>query len=364
MRKLALALVVFSGVHCKSKSVDSPAVAPAPPPSIWTPASHAVTVMTFNVENLFDTVDDQGKDDMTFLPLAVKASPSHKKKCAKIEVDKWRDQCLNWDWNDDVLKVKLERLGRVINSAKNGQGPDILVLQEVENQRVLQRLVDDQLKDQGYKIILLEGGDARGIDVAILSRLKTRGAPVLHQIPFKKIEERRRRDTRGILQAGFKLPDGRALSVFAVHFPAPFHPYELRADAVAFLNKLKKELPTGTLAIAAGDFNITREEDEAQQVVERFLDANWLVAHKLGCKGCRGTNHYAPKNSWSFLDMILVSKEFYDGTLDWKALPASVRILNLGEPEQIHNGAPKDFDPQAKSGVSDHWPLAMDIVPQ
>lgn len=361
MRKSALFLAALAIVNCTSKSVET---APPAPMSAWTPAANAVTVMTFNVENLFDTEDDKGKDDMTFLPLAVKSAPAHQKKCAKIEVEKWRNDCLQFDWNEEVLKLKLERLGRVIKSAKNGQGPDILVLQEVENKKVLQRLVDEHLKNEGYRVILLEGNDIRGIDVAIVSRLKTAGPPVLHQIPFKKIEEKRKRDTRGILQANFKLPDGRGLAVFAVHFPAPFHPYELRADAVNFLNRLKRRLPKGVLAVAAGDFNITREENESKNVVERFFDEHWLAAHKLGCKGCRGTNYYAPKDSWSFLDMILISKEFYDGTLDWKAVPASVRILNLGDPEQIDKGAPKEFDPAAKTGVSDHWPLAIDLVPK
>ena len=57
-----------------------------------------ITLMTFNVENLFDTEDDPGKDDYTYLPLAQKQTDEHKKKCAGIAVDRWRDQCLNWDW--------------------------------------------------------------------------------------------------------------------------------------------------------------------------------------------------------------------------------------------------------------------------
>ncbi len=61
---------------------------------------------------------------------------------------------------------------------------------------------------------------------------------MLHEIPFRVIEERRRQDTRGILQADFVLPDGQILTGFAVHFPAPYHPFELRVDAYRFLGSL------------------------------------------------------------------------------------------------------------------------------
>ena len=38
---------------------------PAPAP----PSGETVTLMTFNVENLFDSEDDPGKDDRTYLPI-------------------------------------------------------------------------------------------------------------------------------------------------------------------------------------------------------------------------------------------------------------------------------------------------------
>ncbi len=51
----------------------------------------SVTVMTFNVENLFDNSDDPGKDDKTYLPLATKQDPGHVAECNEIEVERWRD---------------------------------------------------------------------------------------------------------------------------------------------------------------------------------------------------------------------------------------------------------------------------------
>ena len=65
-----------------------------------------ITVMTFNVENLFDTEDDPKKNDETFLPKAKKSSSEILKKCKKIKVRKWREQCLNCDWNETRTVVR------------------------------------------------------------------------------------------------------------------------------------------------------------------------------------------------------------------------------------------------------------------
>ena len=50
--------------------------------------------MTYNVDNLFDTKDDMGKDDKAFLPASFKKNAYHKGHCRGIEVKKWRDECL------------------------------------------------------------------------------------------------------------------------------------------------------------------------------------------------------------------------------------------------------------------------------
>ena len=60
-----------------------------------------ISLMTYNVENLFDNKDDLGKDDKAFLPATLKRSSYHKGHCKKIEVKKWRDECLFLDWNED-----------------------------------------------------------------------------------------------------------------------------------------------------------------------------------------------------------------------------------------------------------------------
>lgn len=114
--------------------------APAPPA---TPAgSPALRLATWNVHDLFDEVDRRtppGDADPVPSPAEVEA--------------------------------KLARVAGVLGEI----GADVVVLQEVENLPLLERLAGaDALRWLGYEAHLIEGHDPRGIDVGLLSRLSTR----------------------------------------------------------------------------------------------------------------------------------------------------------------------------------------------
>lgn len=332
----------------------------APMSGTQTVEKPGITIMTFNVENLFDTADDPGKNDATYLPLASKQSVEHKAGCAKIDNDYWREQCLYWDWSEEVVRTKLGRLADVIRQVDGGRGADVIALQEVENRQILERLRTEYLADLGYRpAVLIEGKDDRGIDVAFLSRLPLAADPVLHDIPFADIEDARKKDTRGILQADFVLPDGKILTGFAVHFPAPFHPYPLRVDAYRFLGSLQEALPAGRLSFAAGDFNTPAREDRAENMLRQYAEPWWLVAHQIECDNCPGTNYYSVNDSWSFLDMILLSRNFEDG--DWRLVRGSVGLANAVPAQVTAEGTPRRFRMPQAEGVSDHWPLVLRI---
>jgi hypothetical protein len=333
---------------------------PAPRPDA---APQSLTIMTFNVENLFDNLDDPGKDDGTYLALADKQNDAHRAACAGIEVPHWRSQCLDWDWNDTIVDRKLRVIADAILQIDNGRGADIIALQEVENIRILERLRTDYLAAAGYlPAVLIEGNDLRGIDVAFLSRLPLAGDAALHPIAFEGIPEERVRDTRGILQADFRLPDGSLLTGFAVHFPAPFHPTGMRETAYTRLNGLLAALPADRPAFAAGDFNTTSKENSNQDLLGRFVRPHWTVAHEVGCSGCAGTQYYAPDDSWSFLDMILWSPERNRGVdATWEFRADSVAIANRTAAQVTDEGTPARFELPEGSGVSDHWPLVITI---
>ena len=88
--------------------------------------------MTLNVDNLFDTLDDKNKDDKAYLPIEFKQSEKHKNSCNRIRVKSWKNECLYLDWDEKTKDAKLNNLVATIVSYDNN-GPDILALQEVEN---------------------------------------------------------------------------------------------------------------------------------------------------------------------------------------------------------------------------------------
>jgi endonuclease/exonuclease/phosphatase family metal-dependent hydrolase len=351
MRRIPVLFVSLVFTACAS---------PEPPP----PAdAQSVSIMAFNVENLFDNVDDPGKNDRTFLALEDKQNDEHRALCAKIQVRRWRDQCLYWDWSDAMIEKKLAVIAAAILQVDDGRGADIVALQEVENIRILERLRTEYLAEAGYTpAILIEGNDLRGIDVAFLTRLPLAGEPTLHAIAFEGINEGRVHDTRGILQADFELPDSSVLTGFAVHFPAPFHPTGMRETAYRRLNDLREALPTDRYVFAAGDFNTTSVEDRDKAMLARFARPYWTVTHEVGCAGCNGTSYYAPRNDWSFLDMILWSPASDRGeNATWDLRADSVHIAN-GAPGQTRpEGTPWRFEMPGGRGVSDHWPIVAEI---
>ena len=335
------------------------------------PVSHQgeqrVSVMTYNVENLFDTVHDEGKEDFAYLPLSLKqAHPEWLATCAKIAVQAWRDECEKNDWTDAVLKEKLTRLASVIEQVGAGRGPDILLLDEVENRNVVEML-NSRLDKSGYQTrVLLEGRDERGIDTAVLSRLPQWGEPILHQVPYRN-ENSDTSDktgkTRGILEVRLLLPDGQKASVFAVHLPSGGGPGYLRRQAVDYLAELKRQLPADVLPIVGGDFNINAGEETKHRYIANHLASTWSVSHLIGCGECKGSYYYHRERQWSFFDILLFPKEMTStGFNGWKVDTASIRLPKQS-PYQVNKwGSPARFEGgKYPEGVSDHWPMYAEI---
>jgi endonuclease/exonuclease/phosphatase family metal-dependent hydrolase len=329
-------------------------------PDIDLGAAVAVTIMTFNVENLFDNHDDVGKVDETYLPIGAKQNREHMDACNEIPVKRWRDDCLRLDWSDATLDHKLKVVADSIRQVNDGSGADVIALQEVENLQVLERLRKDHLADLGYLPgILVEGSDRRGIDVAFLSRLPLANLPILHPLDVPQFAERQG-DTRGVLQADFRLPNGTILTGFSVHFPAPFHPTEMRVAAYEHLNQLRNALPDNHHAFAAGDFNTTSSEDAEKHLLDKYARPTWAVAQDIGCGACKGTHYYARDDSWSFLDTILFAAARSEKTTA-QIRADSVRIANRNPAQVSSIGSPERFNAAERSGVSDHWPMIATV---
>ena len=97
-----------------------------------------LTVATFNVENLFDLLDDPVKDDTGSTP------------------------------TPEALDTKLAKLTLAI--AEKLHTPDIVVVQEVENTAILQQLADhvNAYAGTSYSVASIETSDARGIEVGFM----------------------------------------------------------------------------------------------------------------------------------------------------------------------------------------------------
>ncbi len=327
----------------------------APGQSFW--------VMSYNVENLFDLEDDVGKDDHAFLPIGKKQSPEHKDFCAKIPQRKWREECLYQDWNQENLNFKLEQIGRVLKAVNGGQGPDVVLLVEIENLKVLELLRKGPLKDLGYQTaVLIEGDDERGIDTALLSKFPVIGSK-LHKIPFdvEKVSKAAA-DTRGLLQTDLKLPDGSVMTFISVHLPNPAHPAVLRQQALAYLKSVVERLPKDRSTVVGGDFNVSGEED-ARDSVYKNLSPDFLVSQLVADTIYPGTNYFPPKREWSYLDALLFTKNLArdaDRSIasKWQLEPATIQTLRVGSFQVDSEGRPVRMvvgkDPR---GVSDHLPL-------
>ncbi|MFW7379664.1 MAG: endonuclease/exonuclease/phosphatase family protein [Oligoflexus sp.] len=312
-------------------------------------ASDLISIGTYNVENLFDTNDDPNKSDETYLPLSQKKSPSHQKKCKKIRGAARQKECLTLDWSEEALAKKIKQLSSVILSMNQGRGPDVLILAEVENQNVLDLLNKELGAAQYRSAVHLDGSDGRGIDSAILSRFEIADKPKLHAIPYAK-DRGGVLNSREILQANFHMPDKKRLTVFAVHFPAPYHPIEKRQAAFEHLNKIAAEL-TADLIIAGGDFNVKAEEDT--RLYRHLAAPHWQVSHLHGCDTCIGTHYFAPRDSWSFLDAIMVWRKS-----PWQIAPESVAVIHGADEAEL---VARKGGKKGKQDISDHFPLYLEI---
>ncbi|OJJ12954.1 hypothetical protein BKI51_02490 [Alphaproteobacteria bacterium AO1-B] len=344
-------------------------------------AQDIINVVAFNAENLFDTVNDADNPrDDTYLPLSVKSAMSdHEANCERFNGSGsfYFRQCMNLNWDLPTYHTKLKRYADVLKAMP--AMPDIVVIAETENRQVLEDLTSRELPDESFHIVQLDTSDepdSRGIDVGILSKFPIVGTPQAHVVDFGRNENSCGK-TRDIVQAGFALPDGETLHVFGVHFPSGRSPFICRIIAFQKLNNLVSALPEKSLAVAAGDFNINCVEGPSDAFT-RLLVRNGWYASPLVSSGCRapGSSKFVDHslnnwNTWSFLDMILVSSELSPtrpSDKSWFADLGSFNTLVVSTEQIIVDDRdkgfiePRRFDPETGRGVSDHFPVGMRLI--
>lgn len=342
-----------------------------------------ISIASFNVGNVFDTIDDPDHfGDNTYLPLSVKqARPEHDAQCNEnIPFESFARLCRNLDWSEEVLAAKLSNIADVIASMP--EKPAILVLQETENREIVERLNSEFLGESRFEhVIHLDSTDEildRGIDVAILTDLPGVGSPQALRVNFGDRQEECRA-TRDIVKAPLMLPDGAPLVVYGVHFPSGSNPFYCRRIAMMTVNDdLRSDAENGNntgLAVMAGDINFPCHETAGDFFERLVLDGNWWVPPEV-TSGCSqpGSSKFAQRGldrawfTWSFLDAILVSNSLVDGRTDanWFADLGSFRTIIATEQQLAVSDAgfvePREFEPTEGTGVSDHFPVVIDLV--
>jgi hypothetical protein len=160
------------------------------------------TIAFYNLENLFDTINDPLKFD--------EASPMMEMAASN---------------RGEVYKKKVKGMARVIADIGRDQSnnsPAIIGVCEIENRKVLEDVVNDPLllgKDFG--IIHIDGPDARSIDVALLYQ-KALFQPIdtsSHELKIYDDKTRKRKYTRDQLLVSGKL-DGDLIHLIVNHWPS------------------------------------------------------------------------------------------------------------------------------------------------
>ena len=162
----------------------------SPPPS---GVGGPFTIMSYNIENAFDTHHDEGKNDLEF-----------------CEGGERR-------WSHSRLMNKLKGVSKVIAAADEKRPVDLIGLCEVENDTVMQYLIRrTPLYQLGYRYILTESKDERGIDVALLYSPFT-----FHPIETQPIRPNfKKQTTRDILHVAGTISGGDTLDVYVLHLPS------------------------------------------------------------------------------------------------------------------------------------------------
>ncbi|MDR0969099.1 MAG: endonuclease/exonuclease/phosphatase family protein [Lentimicrobiaceae bacterium] len=251
----------------------------------------------YNIENLFDTIDDPNINDEEFLPIGVNK------------------------WNTEKYTQKLQRLSDAIYSIGTDYSPDgaaVLGLSEIENSLVLEDLVaTEKLAKRGYKIIHYDGPDRRGVDVALLYQPKyftpTSTSSIRLHVPDNP--DFRTRDQ--LLVSG--MFDGEEMHFIVVHWPSRYGgekrslPFRIAAAELSrhITDSLLQINPKAKVMIM-GDFNDTPANKSILDVLKAKGNAQKLKAdelfnpmYDLHKKGI-GSNAY--RDSWSLIDQIIVTQ--------------------------------------------------------
>lgn len=303
-------------------------------------SNDSLVVLFYNTENFFDCRDDSLKDDSEFLPTSLRA------------------------WHVGRFKHKAANVARVIVNSGRGDIPALVGLCEVENDYVVRYLTRySPLKQLGYRYVMTESPDSRGIDVALLYQREM--FRLLESVSIRfDTESVGHTPTRDALHCSGRLFTGDTLDVIVCHLPSRRN-NSVQADKARRLvmdriEKYADSLVMGRLkpsVLIMGDFN-TPADDEL--LAEHFNNGKFHLLTSVYC-GRSDFGSYKYQGIWQTIDHFVVNGRLFSadglpesGTADIVdddyLLIDDERFMGK-KPFRTYNGM------RYQGGYSDHLPL-------
>jgi hypothetical protein len=312
---------------------------------------NGLTVAFYNVENLFDTINDPSKDDVAYLPTS------------------------QVPWTAERYLAKLDNIGRVIAAMDTPDYPHILGLSEIENRSVLEDLAANHfIADAAYDIIHYEGPDRRGIEVALFYRPDVFN-PIYSEPIHVKWEGMGHSNPRDILYVKGIVAPADTLHLFVNHWSSRWGGQEtsehLRIGTATVLRAVIDSLLSANInsnIIVMGDFNDNPDDASLFSYLKAFspdgeikqgdLYNLTLIPYIEG----KGTSFY--NNNWDFFDQIILSSNLIDPVQNgWKS--GEIEVIKKdwmlyspprgGQPRPNRTATGRTYF----GGYSDHLPVMV-----
>ncbi len=305
------------------------------PSSLAAQSGAQVSILSYNVENLFDTIDDPISRDSEFTPTGKK------------------------EWNSSKYWTKIKRLNKVFLSLDSCL-PDLIALTEIENESVLKDIIRTNQFLKEYEFITYESGDRRGIQNAILYN-KTKFKLLYSSIRAPRDSTGNILVTRDILWASFEFKKD-TITLFVNHWPSRYggilksEPTRILASQnLLYILDSLSEQNFGGLKIACGDFN---DEVKNNSIQELLRQSSIEKVKFLNNNSKLGTHKY--KSRWSEIDHFFIQTESHCKVLDCSIIHESFLLKG----EDLYSSIPyRTFQGNFFiGGYSDHLPIYLKIM--
>ncbi len=306
-------------------------------------ASNSTYALAFyNLENLFDTIDDPSTADEDF-------TPNGRKK-----------------WNLKRYNRKIEKLSSVISQigvSETGMPPIVIGVAEIENRKVLTDLVNTkELARHHYGIAHSDSQDERGIDVALLYQKEHFELLDFEAFPLIFVRENGDPDySRDVLLVKGKLKG--ELTYFIVnHWPSrrkgteETQPKRIKAANLVHkvIDQIKSETDNAGIIIM-GDFN---DNPNSPSIKMHLVSEDFYNPFESIYDQGKGTATH--DDNWYLFDQIILSKNFIIGQNKFEFCGAEIfdehflkswKGKRKGDPFRTYIGK------WHQGGFSDHFPV-------